>query len=210
MSPGWLGPRRGPATGARAGGHATARRGGLSLDEIVLLPNLVSLLRLPLAVAFPLVSSRPALAVGVLALAGATDVADGQLARRLGQVTFTGAIVDPLADKAFAVSVVATLVGRHALPLWAVPLLLARELCEAPLLAWTVATGRHRAACLGEVTANVPGKVATVAQFVAVLAAIAWPAALRPLLVACAASGAVAGAAYWRRALAAGGAAPRL
>jgi CDP-diacylglycerol--glycerol-3-phosphate 3-phosphatidyltransferase/cardiolipin synthase len=167
----------------------------------VLPPNLVSLLRIPLAALFPLVSGRPAAALAVLALAGATDVADGRIARRLGQVTTTGAIVDPLADKAFALSVVATLVARHALPLWAVPALLAREIVEAPLLAWIVATGRHHDVEPEGVTANVPGKVATVAQFVAVLAAIAIRPALPALLAVAAAAGLVAGGAYVRRAL---------
>ena len=197
----WLAPRPGPATGATVEGSGPAPRGGFSLEELVLPPNLVSLIRLPLAVAFPIVSSRPARALGVLALAAVSDIVDGRLARRLGQVTFTGAIVDPFADKVFAISVVLTLLARHALPLWAVPALLARELCEAPLLAWLVATGRHRGAELREVTASAPGKAATVAQFAAVMAAIAWPAALGPLLAVAAPVGVVAGVAYWRRAV---------
>jgi CDP-diacylglycerol--glycerol-3-phosphate 3-phosphatidyltransferase/cardiolipin synthase len=206
---GWLAPR-GAATG-RSSASAAARRGrGFALRELLLLPNVLSLLRIPLALAFPFVAASPALSLAVLAAAGATDVFDGWVARRLNQVTATGAIVDPIADKAFAVTVVVTLLARHDLPAWAVVPLLARELFEAPLLAWVFLTGRHRGARLDEAAANVPGKAATIAQFAAVMSAIALPRALPALLLLASVAGAGAGVAYWLRELGRGGAAPRV
>ena len=49
--------------------------------------------------------------------------------------------------------------------------------------------------------ANVPGKLATVFQFCAVLSAIALPNMLNVLLAVAAIAGGLAGVAYWMRAL---------
>lgn len=171
-------------------------------EELSLPPNVMSLLRLPLAAVFPFTAKSREAALAVLAVAGLTDVLDGWLARRGGQVTATGAVLDPVADKVFALSVVATLVARGKLPPWGIAALLTREILEAPLLAW-VLLGRspRRADDLDDVRSNVPGKVATVAQFAAVMTAIEAPALLPAALGMAAVTGAVAGVAYWRREL---------
>jgi cardiolipin synthase len=175
-------------------------RVAFSATELWRAPNLVSLLRVPLAIAFPFVAhSRPA-AITVLALAGATDVLDGQLARRLGAVTPLGAVIDPVADKLFALSAMGSLLALHRLPWWGVPALLAREIFETPLLVRGLRRRLHgeSAPVLG---ANVAGKLATVAQSAALFAAIAAPQALTPALVVAAGAAVVAGVAYWRREL---------
>jgi cardiolipin synthase (CMP-forming) len=171
-----------------------------SAAEIWRAPNLVSLLRVPLAVAFPLVVHSPPAAITVIGLAGATDVLDGLLARRLGAVTELGAVLDPLADKVFALSAMGSLLAMDRLPWWGVPALLARELFEAPLLVWGLRRRQkgERAPVLGS---NAAGKVATVAQTAALLAAIAVPWALPPALGVAATAAVVAGAIYWRREL---------
>ena len=173
-------------------------RAAFSATEIWRAPNLVSLLRVPLAVAFPFVVHSTPAAITVLALAGATDVLDGQLARRLGAVTPLGAVIDPVADKLFALSAMGSLLALHRLPWWGVPALLAREIFETPLLVRGLRRHLHgeSAPVLG---ANVAGKLATVAQSAALLAAIAMPQALTPALVVAAGAAVVAGVAYWRR-----------
>ncbi len=192
-----------PEGGARTGPALPSTPPGFfSREELLLPPNLMSALRFPLALIFPFVAGSKAGALSVLALAGLTDVLDGHLARRDGQVTATGAVLDPLADKVFALSVVGTLIAQGKIPRWGIPALLAREILEAPLLAWVLVDARDGAAPTPEVRANVPGKMATVAQFAAVMAALELPAALPAALVASAAAGTVAGVAYWRRALA--------
>jgi len=174
-----------------------------SAEELLLPPNLMSSLRLPLAALFPFAAASKGGAVAVLALAGLSDVLDGTLARRSGHATATGAVLDPIADKAFALSVVGTLLAQGKLPRWAVPALLAREILEAPLLFW-VLLGDHGAAEVrrSEVRANGPGKLATVVQFAAVMAAIEAPVLLPVALAAAAVTGTLAGVAYWRRELA--------
>ena len=171
------------------------------LADLALLPNVLSALRLPLAVAFPFVVANPRAALGVLVAAALTDVLDGWLARRRGQVTAVGAIVDPLGDKVFATTVVVTLLVRHDLPGWALPALLAREILEAPLVLWVLVSHSFRRARRTDARANIPGKLATVVQFVAVISAIVVPEVLFAALIAAAVSGVLAGISYWHREL---------
>ncbi len=69
------------------------------------LPNSVSLSRLFLALIFLLVSS-PLGRASVIAAAAATDFLDGWLARRGKSVSASGALIDPLADRAFVLTAV--------------------------------------------------------------------------------------------------------
>ncbi|MCK6591984.1 MAG: CDP-alcohol phosphatidyltransferase family protein [Polyangiaceae bacterium] len=173
----------------------------VSARDLKLPPNMVSLARIPLAVLFPFVIVSPGAAFAVLLAAALTDVVDGYLARKNNQVTALGAIIDPIADKTFAVTVVVTLIVTKMLPLWAVPALLVREIFELPLVLWVLATRRSRDKSTVKASANVLGKLATVIQFGAVMSALAWPEALHTLLGLAALAGAFAGIAYWVRAL---------
>ena len=176
--------------------------GFFSPEELLLPPNVMSLLRLPLAVLFPFVAASRGSALAVLALAGLTDILDGWLARRHGHVTATGAVLDPIADKALAISVVGTLIAQGKIPPWGIPALLAREILEAPPLVRVLLEARAgEGSRVAEVRSNVPGKMATVAQFAAVMAALEAPAALPAALVLAAVTGTVAGVEYWRREL---------
>lgn len=173
----------------------------VSARDLRLPPNMVSLARIPLALVFPFVIVSPGAAFAVLLAAALTDVVDGYLARRNNQVTALGAIIDPVADKMFAVTVVVTLIVTRMLPLWAIPALLVREIFELPLVLWILATRRARDENVVKASANVLGKLATVIQFGAVMSALAWPEALTTLLLVAAFAGGVAGVAYWVRAL---------
>jgi cardiolipin synthase (CMP-forming) len=187
--------------GEGRGGLAALRSRAVAISpaELALLPNLVSLTRLPLAALFPIAIEAKGAAIAVLFAAGASDVLDGYLARRRGLATRTGAVVDPVCDKIFALSVVATLFARDMLPVWGIAALFAREILEAPLVIWMFVQRRGRA--LPEARANAPGKIATTFQFGAVIAALVKPAWLGPMLVASACVAALAGASYWRREL---------
>jgi len=173
----------------------------VSLADLRLPPNVVSLTRFPLAILFPLLIVSPGAAFAVLLSAGLTDVVDGWLARKNGQVTALGAIIDPIADKTFALTVVITLLVVRMLPLWAVPALLAREIFEMPLVLWLFATRAQKDKRRAQASANIPGKIATVIQFGAVMCALALPQMLDAMLILAAVSGALAGVSYWTRAL---------
>jgi cardiolipin synthase (CMP-forming) len=165
--------------------------------DILCAPNLLTVARLPLAVAFPFVAGRRRIALGVVAAAAATDVLDGWLARKLGRVTTFGAVADGIADKAFAASVVGTLIARRLLSPTAALVVFAREIGEAILAARALVTGRP----LATYTANVPGKVTTSLELATVVCALARLRGRTLLVVATSLTSVVAAIAYWRREL---------
>ena len=67
------------------------------------LPNLVSLSRLVLAVAFVAINDN-AVRVALIVAAAITDFLDGWLARRRHAASSMGALIDPIADRAFVLT----------------------------------------------------------------------------------------------------------
>lgn len=63
----------------------------------------------------------------LLAALGATDWVDGQLARRLRQVSTLGKVLDPLADRLLLGVAVISIVAVGAVPVWVAVIALARE-----------------------------------------------------------------------------------
>jgi CDP-diacylglycerol--glycerol-3-phosphate 3-phosphatidyltransferase len=66
-------------------------------------------------------------AVGVFLLAAATDLLDGYLARKRGQITTLGILLDPIADKLLISSALISLVELHLIPAWMVVIIVGRE-----------------------------------------------------------------------------------
>jgi cardiolipin synthase (CMP-forming) len=102
-------------------------------------PNAVTLLRLLLmpVCAYLLATGRYGWGLVLTAVVGSTDWVDGWLARRTGQVSRVGQLLDPLADRLLIGSVAIALVIRGVLPWPAAVLLVARDLvllCGWPLL----------------------------------------------------------------------------
>ena len=99
-------------------------------DRVLTIPNVLSLLRLaliPLFLWLVLDLRADLAAVAVLTVSGITDWADGAIARRTGQATRLGRLLDPLVDR---LTIAATLIGlalRDLVPWWLVALLAARE-----------------------------------------------------------------------------------
>jgi len=93
------------------------------------LPNAITLARLlavPLAV-WLVVRGWYEAALWLFLIAGLSDAVDGWLARRLGQVSRLGSLLDPVADKALLVSVFISLGARDLLPAWLVILVVFRD-----------------------------------------------------------------------------------
>ncbi len=97
---------------------------------MVYLPNLLTILRLVLVVptVIALHQERFGVALALLVSAGLSDGLDGYLARRFDWHTRLGALLDPLADKIFAVSVYLTLGSEHLVPRLLVALVVGRDL----------------------------------------------------------------------------------
>jgi cardiolipin synthase len=176
---------------------------GFRARDIFLVPSLMSLTRIPMAVAFPFVQPHRPGMLALLAASGISDVLDGWYARRFDQATPTGAVVDPISDKLFVLSVVVTLVATRVLPITSVILLSTREIGELPLLFWFLASHKVRASRATKASANLPGKLATAFQFATVAAALLGSAYTTELLFVTAGAGAIAAVVYWMRELAA-------
>ena len=170
-------------------------------SDVFLAPGLLSLARVPLAFAFPFVVEDSSWALAVLVAAGVTDVLDGYCARRFGQVTPTGAALDPVTDKLFVLTVAVTLVRSGHFTLLSVLLLSTRELLELPLVVWFAASPGARSARAEKPSANVFGKLATVLQFTAVIWTLFGWSVAELAIGATAVIGVLAALSYWVRTL---------
>jgi len=148
------------------------------------LPNSLTLLRIffvPLLVAalvqegsvstFGLIGiNHEFLALAIFLAAGATDLLDGYLARRLGQVTTVGTLLDPIADKLLISAALISLVQIRRVPGWMVVLIIGREFAVSGLRSIAAAEGYT-------IRASELGKTKMVMQVVAVslvLLSIHW------------------------------------
>lgn len=98
-------------------------------DRIFTVANLLSfarLLALPL-IYVDLVGERWLRAFVLLVIFSATDWLDGYLARRLDQVTRLGQLLDPISDRLLFVVIGVGFVVADILPLWAILLIVARD-----------------------------------------------------------------------------------
>jgi cardiolipin synthase len=131
-------------------------------DQVFTVPNALSLLRLfivPVVVALLLAGSDE-LAAAFFVLAAITDFLDGKLARMAGP-TRLGQILDPLADRLMLSSVAVVLAVRGLLPVWAVAILVGRDLLA--LLGSLVVGSKIRVNRVGKAaTAVLMGAVALV------------------------------------------------
>jgi cardiolipin synthase len=107
-----------------AGGHTAAS------TAVWTLPNLISLLRiLMIPVFWWLIVREGTTSEGLvlfIAVVG-TDWVDGVVARRSGQVSELGKVLDPVADRLAIAAGLLALVIRGAFPLWAALLILLRD-----------------------------------------------------------------------------------
>ena len=81
------------------------------------------------------------LALAIFLCAAATDLLDGYLARRLGQITTIGTLLDPIADKLLISAALIALVQVRAAPGWLVILLISREFAVSGLRSIAAAEG---------------------------------------------------------------------
>ncbi|HZN75244.1 MAG TPA: CDP-alcohol phosphatidyltransferase family protein [Micromonosporaceae bacterium] len=98
--------------------------------RILTVPNGISFVRLlgvPLFLYLLLVAHADAAAVIVLAIGGTTDWVDGWAARRLGQVSRLGELLDPLADRLYILATLIAFTVRDVVPWQFTAALLARE-----------------------------------------------------------------------------------
>lgn len=145
--------------------------------QLVLLHTL-SLSRLGLAALF-LMTSNMWLRAGLIAASGLSDVLDGWIARHARLTTRLGALIDPLADRGFAVTAILALLLDGLLSPLQVCLLLLRDVATGLgfLVARVVPSLRSV-----EFKARTLGKATTSVQTLTLLAALLLPVLVRPLV----------------------------
>jgi cardiolipin synthase len=119
--------------------------------------------------------------LGILAVAAATDLLDGWLARRLGSSRF-GAFIDPVADKLFMLAAFIVVATSGELTWYEIAGVLLRDLVASIAFVVTLVSGRPMA-----IPARLGGKAVTVAQVLTLVAFLTESPLLRPLAWATAA-----------------------
>lgn len=105
----------------------------MNIREIFLIPNLLSIIRLLTSIPVCLLlfynfENSKFIIIVLFIFMYITDLLDGYLARKLNQITETGKIIDPLADK-FAVGLIAvTLFLKGLIPVWFFIIVLSRDI----------------------------------------------------------------------------------
>ena len=147
----------------------------LTRKEICTVPNLLSTLRLCLAIVFLGIFERYGVREyrGVLVLlmfaAAATDVLDGRIARSFDRVSRVGRVLDPVADKAMQGVMLACLVPRFPLAKLILILFVIKE-CYMTVAGWKVLMETRET-----IEVQWHGRLNTAVTYVVVLLLLTWP-----------------------------------
>jgi cardiolipin synthase len=98
--------------------------------KILTIPNLLSFFRLLLVPVFLVLITlgHDFAALLVLATSSLTDFLDGVIARRFGQITRLGQLLDPAADRLFILAALIGLCVRGIVPWWFAGIIIGRDL----------------------------------------------------------------------------------
>lgn len=134
----------------------------------------LTLLRLPMAVAFVLVPSM-AWRLGILAVAAVSDLFDGLLARHYGG-SRVGPVLDPIADKLFMAAAFGVVAFSGRLEVYEIIGVLLRDIVATGAFVATLVLRRPTA-----IPARLGGKAVTVAQILTLVAFLTDSPKLRPM-----------------------------
>ena len=134
------------------------------------IPNFITALRILLVIpiALSLLHGQLIITMALFAVAAASDLADGFLAKRFGWQSDVGSVLDPAADKLLLATVFVVLAVLHLVPAWFMAAAVARDLViVSGAIAYRV--------CFGpiEVRASAVSKLNTLCQALYILAVIA-------------------------------------
>ncbi len=169
------------------------------------IPTILTFSRIVLIPFFVWVTpTSPMLGVTIFLIAAVTDFLDGYLARKTGQITKFGIILDPIADKILVISALILLVDMVRISAWIAMVIIVREF---------VVTGIRVVALSKDIIipAETGGKIKTVAQMASVVLLL-LPGGLGPVdfydiglvlmyisVVLAVVTGIKYGIAFWRR-----------
>jgi cardiolipin synthase len=161
------------------------------------IPNIISFVRFLLALAFPMLPHH--LYLPTIMVGAATDFFDGFLARIFHAQSALGRLLDPIADKAFFISVLLTLTVRGDVTWWQLALACARDVVV--IVQALYITARRDWYAFAEMKPSAFGKLTTVLVFAWIVAVLIGELsfAAMPLFAFSAASSAVTAAGYARQ-----------
>lgn len=142
------------------------------------IPNALTIVRfllIPFIVYFILTGQYIAAFV-MLTVSGLTDILDGFIARKFNFITNFGKLIDPLADKATQVSVLASLTFKGIIPLWILLIVFLKEFIMVSGASFLY--GKKLV-----VSSRWYGKLATVQFYVAIVASLFieyWNTSINP------------------------------
>lgn len=136
-------------------------------QDSINLPNFLTLVRICLIPVFVVVFLAPTpdrslVAAVIFTVAAVTDLLDGYIARRTGQVTKLGKLLDPIADKLLVLSALILLVNIDRVTALVALLIIARELAVTGIRA--IAAGERLI-----IAAETTGKYKMALQVVAIV-----------------------------------------
>ena len=152
------------------------------------LPNVISLSRIVLAAAF-IAAPYPQARVLLIVLASLSDFLDGWLARRSGAATRWGALIDPIADRAFVFTAICVYLVEGSVTRGQFLVFLARDIATA--LGFFVARVVPWLRPV-EFKARMSGKIVTVFQLAMLLAVPLAPRFVAPLVIVIGVTAAIA------------------
>lgn len=101
----------------------------------------------------------------IFIIASVTDAVDGYIARNYNQITTFGKFMDPIADKMLTTAAFVMLLAIGRMSAWALMIILVREFIVSGIRLLAAAKGTV-------IAASMSGKIKTVSQMVAIIAAI--------------------------------------
>lgn len=133
----------------------------LTLARIGVVPFIAALLFMPRSVIG--VNLAQTIATTLFVLAALTDWLDGYLARRWGQQTSLGALLDPVADKFLVATCVILLVELGRLSPMIAIIIVGREIAVSALREWMASLGKSKVVAVASI-----GKLKTAAQMIGI------------------------------------------
>lgn len=131
--------------------------------RVLTVPNLISFARLALIPVFFwlfVTRTNDALAFALVVVVGSTDWVDGFVARRTGQVSVLGKILDPVADRVAIVAILLAFLFRGTIPIAVALVILVRDAIVALVFPILEARGYPR------IPVNLVGKAGTAAIYI--------------------------------------------
>jgi CDP-diacylglycerol--glycerol-3-phosphate 3-phosphatidyltransferase len=127
------------------------------------LPTVLTILRILIIPLFIIEApTNPQLGAFLFLIASITDFLDGYLARKFGQITKLGIILDPIADKLLVITALIILVDIARVPAWIATVIILREFIITTLRFYALSRGVV-------IPAETAGKAKTLLQMISIL-----------------------------------------